>query len=153
VKQKVFRASLKKYLIMMFFLYALYALVFYYSYLIYRKIPSFDPFKMPYFYGMIASALVLLLSSLSIIAFNLNKCLIVTPQFLEYKHGGSSFAVTWKDLVFKPPSREGGLYRSAMISDGRRFGSFDTLFFKDFDLMVKVLEVALESKSTKLMDL
>jgi hypothetical protein len=153
LKQKIFRATVKKYVVIMVLMYLLFGLAFYYGYLIYKKMPSFDPLKMPYFYGMIAAALVLALSSMSIIFFNLNKCLIVTPDFLEYKHGGSSFAVVWKDLVFKPPAREGGLYRSALISDGRRFGSFDSLFFDEFDLMIKVIDAAVESKSTRIMDL
>ncbi len=134
-------------------MYGIYVLGFLYAYnRVYLKMPRADEFKLPFLWIMIGSGALIFIATIVVMLLNRGKKICITPQYLEYKHGSNEFTVIWKDLVFKPPQSEKGIYRSALISDGSHFGSFDTLFFPEFGLMIDVISVAVDSKSTKIMD-
>jgi hypothetical protein len=150
-KHKVYRPGVGKYLLLMGAMYLVYGLGFLYGFAVYRKIPAFDPMKMPYLYVLAGAGAVLLIFSLLALFLNLNKKITVTPESLIYEHGSKQFNVTWKELVYKAPENERGIYRSTLISDGKQFGSFDNLFFKDYDFILEFIVMAKESKSGSVM--
>lgn len=154
LKKKVFQSSIKSFLIFSIILYVLYAFGCFYGIgIIFTKLPKTDPFRIPYLIAMIASGACLLLATLSLMLMNRNKIVTFTPQSIEYKHGKREFCVIWRELIFKPPHHEGGLYKSALLSDGKIFGAIDNLFFQEFDTIIKVIEMAKDIKSTGTIDL
>lgn|GEM_PF-1532741 len=154
LKKKEFNSSIKIFILISIAMYGIYALGFLYAYSkVYMKMPKADDFKEPFLWIMIAAGSIIVIATIVVMMLNKGKKISFTPQYLEYKHGKNEFTVSWKELVFKPPQNDKGIYRTALISDGSHFGNFDTLFFPDFDLMIEVIRVAVDSKSTKIMDL
>jgi len=134
-------------------MYLLYTVGLLYGLAIYRRIPPFDTMKMPYLYVLVGAGALLLIASMLGLFVNMGKKITITPQSLIYEHGNKQFSVVWKELIFKPPEKEGGIYRSVLLSDGTQFGSFDDLFFKEYDFMLEIISVAKESKSSAVMNL
>ncbi len=135
----------------MLVMYLLFTVVLLYGLAVYRKIPSFDPMRMPYLYVLMGAGALLLITTLSGLFLNIGKKITITPQSLIYEHGSKYFSVSWKELTFKPPEKEGGIYRSVLISDGKQFGSFDDLFFTEYDFMLEIISMAKDNRSSAVM--
>jgi len=154
LKKKEFNSSVRTFMLLSVVMYILYGLGFLYAYSnVYLKMPRADDFREPFLWAMIGAGVLIVLATILVVVLNKGKKIVITPQVLEYKHGRNEFTVVWKDLVFKPPLKDKGIYRSALVSDGSHFGGFDTLFFPEFDLMIEVIHVAVDRKSTKIMDI
>ncbi|MDQ7824734.1 MAG: hypothetical protein RDV48_18175 [Candidatus Eremiobacteraeota bacterium] len=144
MKEKKFFASPKRYIVFMVILYVLYTLGLLYGLKVYHKLPRIDPFKTPLLFALAGAGALLLIGSLSALFLNMKKVVVFTPKNIEYKHGNKEFSVLWRDLTFKISGGERSLYRTAIISDGRNFGTIDNLFFPEYDLMIKVIDKAKE---------
>lgn len=121
--------------------------------LVYTKLPDTDTMRFPFLIAMIVLGALVLSSTLVVLFLNTGKIIAFTPTSIEYTQGSREFKVTWRDLVYKPPDRDRTLYRNALISNGKIFGTFDNIFFPEFEMMVKVIEMAKDIKGSGTIEL
>jgi hypothetical protein len=70
------------------------------------------------------------------------KTVIITTDAFHYRKGAQKdLVVTWPRLcTFAPSPAEKKWFRSAVIGDGSRNVHVDSLYFKDYDLIVKLIQ-------------
>jgi len=97
------------------------------------------------FYFPLVLMVLIILAFFLVLHISAGRIVTLRPDALVYTQRNYTFAVRWSEVTLvKPPPDKKGMFLSALVSDGVRFGRIDKVLFPDYDLIISVIEHARE---------